>query len=79
MKPVDVKSSTYIGFKKENSEKDPKFEVGDHIGIWKYKRFFAKCFTTNWSKKVYVIKKSFCVMDVWYYKNKLQRKQSKRV
>ena len=27
MKPVDVKSSTYIDFSKENNEKDPKFKM----------------------------------------------------
>ena len=31
LKPVDVKSSTYIDFNKENNEEDPKLEVGDHI------------------------------------------------
>ena len=36
MKPVDVKSSRYIDFNKENDEKDPKFEVGDHVRISKY-------------------------------------------
>ena len=28
MKPVDVKSSTYIDFDKGNNDKDPKFKVG---------------------------------------------------
>ena len=31
LKPVDVKSSTYIDFNKENNEEDPKLEVGDQI------------------------------------------------
>ena len=29
MKPVDVKSNTYIEFSKEINDKDPKFEIGD--------------------------------------------------
>ena len=41
MKPVDVKSSTYIDFGVENNEKDPKFQVGDHVKISKYKNIFA--------------------------------------
>ena len=42
MKPVDVKSSTYIDFDKENNDKDPEFKVGYHIRISKYKTIFAK-------------------------------------
>ena len=37
LKPVDVKSSTYIDFNKENNEEDPKLEVGDQIRTQKYK------------------------------------------
>ena len=29
MKPVDVKSSTYIDSRKEINDKDPKFKIGD--------------------------------------------------
>ena len=36
MKPVDVKGDTYIDFKKEVNDKDPKFKVGDHVRISKY-------------------------------------------
>ena len=28
---VDVKDNTYIDFKKEFNDKDPKFKVGDHV------------------------------------------------
>ena len=31
MKPVDVKSGTYIDFDEESNDKDPKFKVGDHV------------------------------------------------
>ena len=33
MKPVIVKDNTYIDFKKEVNNKEPKFEVGDHVRI----------------------------------------------
>ena len=33
MKLVDVQSRTYIDFSKENNEKDPIFEVSDHVRI----------------------------------------------
>ena len=35
MKPVDVKSRTYIYFNKENNKEDPKLKVGDHVRISK--------------------------------------------
>ena len=57
MKPVDVKDNTYIDFKKEVNDKDPKFKVGDHVRISKHKNIFAKGYTPNWSEKVFVIKK----------------------
>ena len=56
-KPVDVEDDTYIDFKKEVNDKDPKFKVGDHVRISKYKNIFAKGYTPNWSEEVFVIKK----------------------
>ena len=50
MKPVDVKDNTYIDFEKEVNDKDPKFKVGDHVRISKYKNIFAKGYTPNWSE-----------------------------
>ena len=46
MKPVDVKSSTYIDFTKENNEKDLKLKICDIVRIVKCK-----------NKEVFVIKK----------------------
>ena len=57
MKPTDVKDNTYIVFKKEVNDKDPKFKIGDHVRISKYKNIFAKGYTPNWSEEVFVIKK----------------------
>ena len=50
MKPVYVKDNTYIDFKKEINNKNPKFKVGDHVRISKYKNIFAKGYTPNWSE-----------------------------
>ena len=50
VKPVDVKDNTYIDFKKEVNDKDPKFKVGDHISISKQKDTFANGYTPNWSE-----------------------------
>ena len=57
MKPVDVKDKLYIAFKKEVDDKDPKFKVGDHVRISKYKNIFAKGYISNWSEEIFVIKK----------------------
>ena len=57
MKPVDVKDNTYTDFKKKVNDKDPKFEVGDHVRISKYKNIFAKGYTPNWSEEVFVVSK----------------------
>ena len=57
MKPLDVKDNTYIDFNKEVNDKDPKFKVGDHVKISKYKNIFAKGYTPNWYEEVFVIKK----------------------
>ena len=53
MKPVDVKSSTYI----DSSDKDPKFKIGDIVRISKYKNIFAKGYVPNWSEEVFIITK----------------------
>ena len=49
MNPVSVKNNTYIDFGKKGNDKDPKFQVGDHVKIPKYKNVFAKRYTPNWS------------------------------
>ena len=57
MKPADVKDNTYINADKEINNKDPKFKVGDHVRISKYKNIFAKGYMSNWSEEVFVIKR----------------------
>ena len=47
MKPID----------EEVNDKKPKFKVGDHVRISKYKKFFANGYTPNWSEETFVIKK----------------------
>ena len=55
MKPVDVKDNIYIDFKKEVNDKDPKFKVGDHVRISKYKNIFAKGYQPNWSEEIFAV------------------------
>ena len=57
MRPVDVKSNTYINSSKEINDKDPKSKIGDIVRISKYKNIFSKSYVPNWSEEVLVIKK----------------------
>ena len=41
----------------EVNDRDPKFKVGDHVRISKYKNIFIKRCTPNWFEEVFVIKK----------------------
>ena len=56
MKPVDVKSSTFIDSSKEINNKDPKFKIGDIFRISKCKNIFTNGYTPNWFEEVFVIK-----------------------
>ena len=91
MKPVDVKDNTYIDFKKEVNDKDPKFKVGDHVRISKYKNIFAKGYMPNWSEEIFIIKKikntvpwTYVINDLngediigTFYENELQKTNQK--
>ena len=87
MKPVDVKSNMYIDSSKEINEKNPKFKTGVTVRISKYKNFFVKRYTPNWSEEVFEIKKAkntvpwtYVINDLngeeigaTFYKNELQK------
>ena len=55
MKPVDVKSSTYIDFDKKNSKEDPEFKVCDYVRLSKCKSILTKCYVPTWSDEDFVI------------------------
>ena len=57
MKPIDVKDNTYINTSKEINNKDPKFKVGDHVRISKYKTFLLKGICLIGVKKYLLLKK----------------------
>ena len=54
MKPVEVNSSTYIEFDKENNKEDLKFEVSHHAKILNIKIFLEKAMLQI--GKIFVIK-----------------------
>ena len=57
IKPIDVTDDSYAGYNDDVNKKDPKFKVGDHVRISKYKNIFAKGYAPNWSEEVFVINK----------------------
>ena len=57
MKPIDVTSDSYAECNEDSNKKDPKFKVGDHVRISKYKNNFAKGYAPNWSEDVFVVSK----------------------
>ena len=71
MKPVDVKDNACIDFEKEVNDKDPKFKVGDHVRISKYKSICAKGYMPNWSEEVFAIKKVGNTVPWTYFINDL--------
>ena len=74
MKPVAVKSNTYIDSSKAIDNKDPKFKISDIVRISKYQNIFAKSYTPNWSEEVFVIKVKNIVL--WTYDiNNLNREE----
>ena len=44
-------------YKEKSNEKDPKFKVGNHVRISKYKNIFPKGYYPNRSEEIFVVKK----------------------
>ena len=42
MKPIYVTDDSFVEYNEESNKKCPKFKVGDHVRISKYKNTFAK-------------------------------------
>ena len=57
MKPINVTDDSFVEYNEESNKKDPKFKVGDHVRISKYKNIFPKRYVPNWSEEVFVINK----------------------
>ena len=55
MKPIDVTSDSYAEYNEDSNVIKPKFKIGDHVRISKYKNIFANRYTQNWSEEVFVV------------------------
>ena len=68
MKPVDVKSNTYINSSKEINDEDPKIKIGANVWISKYKFFLQKTmFQISLKKFLWLNNSKNCVVDICYY------------
>ena len=65
MKPTDVKNNKRV-YIDEHNQKDTttssssersRFKVGDRVNISKFKNIFAKGYTPNWSKEIFIVNK----------------------
>ena len=56
MKPKDVNNNKRV-YIEEHNEKDSRFKVGDRVRISKFQNIFAKGYTPNWSKEIFIIDK----------------------
>ena len=57
MKPKDVKNDNKKAYIDEYNKKDSRFNVGDRVRISKFKNIFAKGFTPNWSRRIFIVDK----------------------
>ena len=55
MKLVNGSLRKYIDFNIKSNSEDSNFEIGDHVGISKHKKIFARGYAPNRSGKVLVI------------------------
>ena len=57
MKPINVGDNNKRVYIDEHNEKDSRFKVGDRVRISKFKDIFAKGYTPNWSKEIFIVDK----------------------
>ena len=57
MKPIEVTNDCNAEYNEIANRKNPKFKVGDNVRISKYKKVFAKGYTSNWSEEDFIINK----------------------
>ena len=63
MKPVDAKDDSFAEYNEKSNEKDPKFKIGNHVRISKYKNIFAKRYA---DMHLIVVKKSLLLKNTKY-------------
>ena len=56
IKHIDVRDDSYAEYNENFNKKYLKFKVSDNARISKYKKNFAKAYTTNWSEVLIISK-----------------------
>ena len=56
MKPIDNKNNKRV-YIHEDKEKSARFNAGDRVRISKFKNIFAKGYTPNWTKEIFIVDK----------------------
>ena len=56
-KPKDVKDDNKRVYIDEYNKKNTRYNVGDRVRISKFKNIFAKGYTPNWSREIFIINK----------------------
>ena len=57
MKPKDVKNDNNRVYIDEHNKKSARYNVGDRVRISKFKNIFAKGYTPNWSREIFIVNK----------------------
>ena len=55
MQPKDVKDDNNRIYIDEHNKKSARYNVGDRVRISKFKNIFAKGYTPNWSREMFII------------------------
>ena len=55
MKPKDVGDNNKRVYIDEHNKKSARYNVGDRVRISKFKNIFAKGYTPNWSREIFII------------------------
>ena len=82
IKPVDIKTNTYLDSSKEINDKDPEFKVGHVVRILRYKNVFTEGYTSNWkycaTEMLLIILMEKKLLEPFTKKKKLKKKIKKK-
>ena len=57
MKPKDVKNDNKRVYIDKHNEKSAIYNIGNRVRICKFKNIFAKGYTPNWSREIFIVNK----------------------
>ena len=57
LKPKDIKNDNNRVYIDEHNKESARYNVGDRVRISKFKNIFAKGYTPNWSREIFIVNK----------------------